>query len=73
MADQELDCKNMNCPMPIVMISKAMKKLEKGQTLKVVATDPAFEADLRAWAGRLHHNIVDLTQGDICEVTIEKS
>lgn len=72
MADQELDCKNMNCPMPIVMISKAIKKMEKGQTLHVVATDPAFEADLRAWASRLNHTIVDLTQGDVCEVTIEK-
>ena len=64
MADETLDCRGLNCPMPIVMISKAIKKIDSGQTLEVTATDPAFEADIQAWARRLKHTIVDLSAED---------
>lgn len=39
----------MNCPMPIVMISKAFKNMSAEDTLEVEATDPAFRADVEAW------------------------
>src|SRR5690606_3228298 len=52
MADQTLNCEGLNCPMPIVKIAKALKKMDKGQTLEVTATDPAFEADIHAWSKR---------------------
>jgi len=64
MADQTLDCKGMNCPMPIIMLSKAIKPLNSGQTVEVLATDPAFKPDLEAWAKRLGHAIVSFDTGD---------
>ena len=36
--------------MPIVRISKALKGKPPGTRLIVVASDPAFRADLDAWA-----------------------
>ncbi len=59
MADVTLDCSGLNCPIPIVKTSKAIKKLDSGQTIEVLATDPAFEADINAWAKRLKHTIVE--------------
>ncbi len=64
MADSVLDCKGLNCPLPIVKASKAIKKLDSGQTLEVLATDPAFEADIYAWAKRLKHTVVEFAAID---------
>lgn len=63
MADMTLDCKGMNCPMPIIKINKTMKGMSSGQTLEVLATDPAFAADLNAWARKLKNEIVELEAG----------
>jgi len=48
--DQVLDCSGMLCPMPIVKVSKAIKALEAGQILKMVATDPGAPPDMEAWS-----------------------
>jgi len=57
MAVHELDCKGLNCPMPIVRLSQAMRKLETGESIKIFADDPAFRADLEAWVRRFGHSI----------------
>ncbi len=73
MPDQTLDCKGLNCPIPIVRISKTVKKMDSGQTLEVTATDPAFEADLRAWAKRLKHDLVEFaTENAVYRAVIQK-
>jgi tRNA 2-thiouridine synthesizing protein A len=48
--DQVLDCTGMLCPMPIVKVSKAMKELQPGQVLKMIATDPGSPPDMEAWS-----------------------
>lgn len=73
MAQQKLDCKDLNCPMPIVRISQAIKKLDVGDTLEVEAKDPAFQADLEAWVEKMGHKILDFFDGDIKRAVIEKS
>ena len=44
--DQELDTSGLNCPMPIMRTKKALKSMESGQVLHVIATDPATADDL---------------------------
>ena len=48
-AQEYLNCRGMACPVPIVRVSRAMKALSPGQTLRVEASDDAFPADLEAW------------------------
>jgi tRNA 2-thiouridine synthesizing protein A len=48
--DQVLDCSGMLCPMPVVKTSKAIKTLEVGQVLKMIATDPGAPPDMEAWS-----------------------
>ncbi|HEX9206979.1 MAG TPA: sulfurtransferase TusA family protein, partial [Steroidobacteraceae bacterium] len=40
MADQTLDAKGLNCPLPILKAKKAIMALPVGGTLEVLATDP---------------------------------
>jgi tRNA 2-thiouridine synthesizing protein A len=48
--DQVLDCSGMLCPMPVVKTSKAIKELQSGQILKMIATDPGAPPDMEAWS-----------------------
>jgi tRNA 2-thiouridine synthesizing protein A len=56
-ADQVLDVKGLNCPLPILRAKKALKALPIGGTLRVLATDPGavkdFEAFCRATGNEL--------------------
>ena len=47
--DQLLDCSGALCPVPIVKTSKAMKELQAGQVLKMIATDAGAPPDIEAW------------------------
>ena len=49
MANLDLDCRGMNCPMPIVRVSQTLKTIAVGDTITVNADDPSFQADLDAW------------------------
>ena len=51
-ADQVLDSRDVSCPLPIIQTAQAMKGLESGQTLLVLASDPGFEPDIKAWSSR---------------------
>ena len=73
MADVQLDCQGLNCPMPIVRISQTMKKIESSQTLEVTANDPAFSADVKAWVKKMGHELLELKEGDIQRAVIQKS
>lgn len=73
MAEYQLDCKHMSCPMPIVNISKRMRQMATGDVLVVEATDPAFKADLHAWVKRFGHVIQSFEEGDCLRATVVKS
>ena len=72
MADVSIDCKGLNCPVPIVRISQAIKKMEAGQTLEVTADDPAFGADVDAWVNKMGHKLVSFDDGAVQRAVIRK-
>ena len=49
MADQVLDVKGLNCPLPILRAKKALKDMPAGATLEVRATDPGAVKDFEAF------------------------
>ena len=57
--DAELDCVGLYCPMPIAMTKEEIEKIEVGQVLKVVADDPAAEEDIKRWAKRWGHELLE--------------
>ncbi|MFM7320957.1 MAG: sulfurtransferase TusA family protein [Armatimonadota bacterium] len=64
MANTDLDCRGLACPMPIVRISRAFKELATGDTLTVRASDPSFRADAEAWARRMGQALESLIDRD---------
>jgi TusA-related sulfurtransferase len=63
MSDVHLDCKGLNCPMPIVRLSQAIAAAKSGARIVVEADDPAFQADLEAWVRRMGH-VLEGIQGE---------
>lgn len=47
--DLELDCRGMRCPLPVIRLANAIGDVAVGQTLGVVADDPAARSDVPAW------------------------
>jgi len=72
-ADQVLDCTGLNCPLPVVKTAQAMKGLEPGQVLELLATDPGVEPDMKAWTNRTGNELVKLERvGDVFHVLLRK-
>ncbi len=59
-ADRTLDCTGMLCPVPIVKLSKAIKEMQPGQTIVLLATDPGSGPDMAAWQRRTKNEVTVL-------------
>lgn len=67
MADEPdlfLDCKGLICPMPVVKTRRAIKQIEVGQILEMIATDPGAVPDMEAWQRQTHHELVSSEERD---------
>ncbi len=59
MADQTLDAKGLNCPLPILKAKKALKTLPTGGTLEILATDPGSVKDFEAFCRTTGNELVE--------------
>jgi tRNA 2-thiouridine synthesizing protein A len=59
-----LDCSGLLCPLPVIKTSKAIKEIEVGQVLKMIATDPGAPPDMQAWTRQTGHEMIDSHQED---------
>lgn len=57
--DKKLDCLGLYCPIPILKIREAMKALAVGQTIEMLSDDPASDADMKSWAARTGHDLLE--------------
>jgi tRNA 2-thiouridine synthesizing protein A len=60
----ELDCRGLNCPLPVLRTKKAIVALDSGDILKMVATDPGSVADMAAFSRQTGHELVEQSEGD---------
>ena len=59
MADQVLDAKGLNCPLPILKAKNALGTLPAGGTLEVLATDPGSIKDFEAFCRTTGNELVE--------------
>jgi tRNA 2-thiouridine synthesizing protein A len=72
-ADQVLDCSGLQCPLPVIKTSQAIKTISQGQVLELLATDPGVEPDMRAWTTRTGNSLLDIRKdGDVFHVLIRR-
>ncbi|MCQ8242347.1 sulfurtransferase TusA family protein [Rhizosaccharibacter radicis] len=53
-----LDVKGLSCPLPVLRANRALRALEPGAKLRVLATDRASVADFRAFCAETGHALV---------------
>ena len=58
MSETTLDVKGMNCPLPVLRANKALRGLEAGDRLVVLATDRAAIADFQSFCRETGHALV---------------
>ena len=63
-ADKTLDCSGKLCPVPVIKTSKAIKEIQVGQVLQMIATDPGAPADMEALARQTGNELLDSHQED---------
>ena len=62
MADQTLDTKGMNCPLPILKAKKALRSVPTGGTLAVLATDPGAVKDFAAFCRQTGNELLESSE-----------
>ncbi len=73
MADQTLDAKGLNCPLPILRAKKALGTLPPGGTLEVLATDPGAVKDFEAFCRTTGHELVEATtEGNVYRFVLKR-
>jgi tRNA 2-thiouridine synthesizing protein A len=73
-ADQVLDCKGMQCPVPVIKTAQAIKTIESGQVLELLATDPGVEPDMKAWSSRTGNELLKIEkEGDVFHVFLRRA
>ncbi|MEA3360727.1 MAG: sulfurtransferase TusA family protein [Thermodesulfobacteriota bacterium] len=71
--DAELDCVGLYCPIPIARTKQEIDNLEPGQILRIEADDPAAEEDIKRWAKRVGHEVMEFEkEGTILTFYIQK-
>jgi tRNA 2-thiouridine synthesizing protein A len=60
--DAELDAAGLRCPLPILKTRKALARLQGGQVLRVIATDPDSVRDFESFSQQLGHELLETRQ-----------
>ncbi|WP_424812654.1 sulfurtransferase TusA family protein [Roseococcus sp. YIM B11640] len=53
-----LDLQGLSCPLPVLRANKALRAMAPGETLVVLATDPAAVKDFHAYAQETGHELL---------------
>ncbi len=56
--DKDIDTSGLTCPMPILRLKQALRSMESGQRIRVVATDPGTQSDFVAFAAQTGHRLL---------------
>ena len=57
-----VDARGQPCPLPILALARACRGLEEGAPVELLADDPAFPGDLRAWCEARGAVLISLTE-----------
>ena len=53
--DKTLDALGLRCPEPVMMVRKTVRHMEDGQTLLIIADDPATTRDIPGFCRFMDH------------------
>ncbi|CCG88951.1 sulfurtransferase TusA [Erwinia piriflorinigrans] len=56
--DQTLDTQGLRCPEPVMMVRKTVRHMQNGETLLIIADDPATTRDIPGFCRFMEHTLV---------------
>jgi TusA-related sulfurtransferase len=69
-----VDCRGLSCPWPSRKVANAIGEVAPGGVLEVLATDPGAPGDLKAFARRTGHRIVEQSQvGAVLRILVQRA
>lgn len=57
-ADQQLDALGLRCPEPVMVVRKTVRAMREGQTLLILADDPATTRDIPSFCRHMDHTLL---------------
>jgi tRNA 2-thiouridine synthesizing protein A len=71
--DEVVDARGLMCPMPILVATKAIRRVEPGQVIKILASDKGALSDIPAWAEDTGNELLaSTTEDDVLVFYIRK-
>lgn len=62
--DKRLDASGLHCPLPLLKARQALRELQAGETLLVVATDAGSWRDFAAFSEQSGHTLLEAAEID---------
>ncbi len=56
--DKSLDALGLRCPEPVMMLRKTVRHMNAGETLLIIADDPATTRDIPGFCRFMEHDLV---------------
>ena len=63
-ASRRIDAVGLFCPVPIVKLKIALDKSAPREVIEILADDPGFPEDVRAWCRETGNRLVSLTRNE---------
>ncbi len=60
--DETLDCSGLLCPLPVYKAGIVLNRLEDGQVLELITTDPGALEDIPAMARQRGDSVLDISK-----------
>ena len=71
--DRVLDCQGLYCPEPVFKTRMELDEMEIGQTLEVLADDPAAGPDIESLVKNLEQQLLSISkEGNVVRILIKK-
>ena len=71
--DRVLDCQGLYCPEPVFKTRMELDDLKIGQTLEVLADDPAAGPDIESLVKHLEQQLISISkEGNMVRILIKK-
>ena len=72
-AEKKLDCVGLFCPEPVFNTRLQLDQMEIGETLEVIADDPAAKSDIENLAKNLGQEVLESVQeGEVTRIVLKK-
>ncbi|HQQ64154.1 MAG TPA: sulfurtransferase TusA [Pseudomonadales bacterium] len=67
-----VDARNLYCPEPVMLLHNAVRDVDAGRLIELLATDPSTRRDVPKFCHFLSHELVEQTQdGDVFRYVIK--